>query len=70
MYSNYDHTDLPVLLLYNIDPSWPSQDTQDCHAEAHLLKDALHEVGHPVQEVCVQSAELEPILDGFTLMNT
>ena len=27
--------------------------------------DALIEIGHPVQEVCVQSAELEPILDGF-----
>jgi D-alanine-D-alanine ligase len=62
---NYVHTDLPVLLLYNIDPSWQSQDIQDCHAEVHLLKDALVEFGHPVQEVCVQSAELEPILDGF-----
>jgi len=57
-------TDLPVLLLYNVDPSWPPQDIQDCHAEAHLLKDALVEVGHPVQEVCVQSAELETHLDG------
>ena len=59
-------TDLPVLLLYNLDPSWPQQDIQDCHAAAQLLMDSLVEVGHPVQEVCVQSAELETVLEGFS----
>jgi len=58
------HTVFPVLLLYNIDPSWPPQDIQACHAEAHLLRDALVEEGHPVQEVCVQSPELETHLGG------
>src|SRR5512136_1286237 len=58
-------TVFPVLLLYNINPSWPAQDIQDCHVEAQLLKNALVDVGHLVQEVCVQSTELEPILDGF-----
>ena len=55
---------LPVLLLHNLDPSWPPQDIQDCHAAVHLLKDALIEVGHPIQEVCVQSDELETHLEG------
>ena len=55
---------LPALLLYNIDPSWPTQDVHDCHAAAHLLIGALAEVGHPIHEVCVQSAELETHLDG------
>jgi D-alanine-D-alanine ligase len=63
MTPDHSRTDLPVLLLYNFDPSWPPQDIQDCHAEAHLLKDALAEIGHPVQEVCVQSADLETHLD-------
>jgi D-alanine-D-alanine ligase len=55
----------PALLLYNLDPSWPQSDIQDCRAAVRLLIDSLAEVGHPVQEVCVQSAELETILDGF-----
>lgn len=59
------HTGLPVLLLYNIDPSWPPQDIQICQAESHLLKEALVEIGHPVQDICVQSAELEMYLDGI-----
>jgi D-alanine-D-alanine ligase len=64
MISDHSRTDLPVLLLYNLDPSWSPQDIQDCHAEAHQLKDALVEVGHPVQEVCVQSDKLEIHMDG------
>jgi D-alanine-D-alanine ligase len=58
-------TALPVLLLYNINPSWPAQDIQDCHVEAQLLKNALVDAGYLVQEVCVQSSELEPVLDGY-----
>jgi D-alanine-D-alanine ligase len=57
-------TDMPVLLLYNINPSWPQQDIQDCHAESHQLVDALVEVGHSVQEVCLQSPDLEKCLEG------
>jgi len=60
------HTDLPALLLYNIDLSWPPQDAQDCLAAAHMLKGALTEVGHPIQEVCVHSADLQEALDGFS----
>lgn len=62
-----DHcrTDLPVLLIHNLDPSWPLQEIQDYRAETRLLIDALVEVGHPVQEVCVQSADLETALEGF-----
>ncbi len=60
------HTDLPVLLLYNVDPSWSQQDIRDCHAASHLLMNSLIEVGHPVQEVCIQSAELETALEGFS----
>lgn len=58
-------TDLPVVLLYNLDPSWSREDIQDCHDSAHLLMNSLIEVGHPVQEVCVQSAELETALEGI-----
>jgi len=62
---NNCRTDLPALLLYNIDPSWPPQDIQDCYSAVHILKRALTEVGHPIQEVCVHSAELQEALEGF-----
>jgi D-alanine-D-alanine ligase len=57
--------DLSVLLLYNLDPSWSQQDIQECHAAASLLTNSLVDAGHHVQEVCVQSAELETALEGF-----
>ena len=61
-----DHciTDLPVLLLYNINPSWPQQDIQDCRNAVRLLMDSLTEIGHSIQEVCVQSPDLEMYLEG------
>jgi D-alanine-D-alanine ligase len=55
----------PALLLYNLDPAWPSHDIQESQTATRLLIEALIEVGHSVQEVCVQSAELEKILEGF-----
>ena len=58
-------TDLPVLLLYNIDPSWSQEDILDSRATTQQLVNALVEVGHPVQAVCVQSAELETVLAVF-----
>jgi D-alanine-D-alanine ligase len=59
-------TEIPVLLLYNLDPSWSHQDIQECQAAASMLKNALVDVGHCVQEVCVQSAKLETSLEGFS----
>jgi D-alanine-D-alanine ligase len=64
---NNDHhrIDFPVILLYNLDPSWPRQDILDCRASTSLLLDSLAEVGHPVQEVCIQSAKLDTALKSF-----
>ena len=59
-------TDLPVLLIHNVDPSWPQQEIQDDWAETRLLIDALVEVGHLVKDVSIQSAELEIALEGFS----
>jgi D-alanine-D-alanine ligase len=55
---------IPVRLLYNINPRWPQPDIQDCHAEARRLVDSLAELGHSIQEVCVESPELETYLEG------
>jgi D-alanine-D-alanine ligase len=64
-FNNY-RTDLPVLLLYNLDPSWPQEDILDSRATTQHLADALAEVGHPIQAVCIQSVELETALVGFS----
>jgi len=64
MEPNSYRSNFPVLLLYNINPSWPPQDIQDCRAAARLLMDSLAEIGHSIQEVCVQSPELERYLEG------
>jgi D-alanine-D-alanine ligase len=62
---NHFWEDLPVLLLYDLDPSWSQQDIQDRLASIHLLANSLADVGHLVQTVCIQSEELEPALEGF-----
>jgi D-alanine-D-alanine ligase len=58
--------ELPVLLLYNIDPSWSAQDIQECQAATDTLAEAMVDVGHQVEKICVQSAELGTLLEGFS----
>jgi glutathione synthase/RimK-type ligase-like ATP-grasp enzyme len=55
-------TDLPVVLLYDLDPSWSQQNIEERCASIRRLLAAMVEVGHPVQEVCLQSAEIETAL--------
>lgn len=58
-------TDLPVLMLHNVDPSWPGRQIYEYHAETHLLEEAMVALGHPMREVCVQSADLRGALEGL-----
>jgi len=62
---NHFWKDLPVLLLYDLDPSWSQLDIQDRLDAVRVLTNSLADVGYLVQSVCVQSAELEPALEGF-----
>ena len=57
-------TDLPVLLITNIDPAWPLEVIRDYEAETRLLINALIEVGHSIQDVCIQTADIETALEG------
>lgn len=66
MNRDYSRSDLPVIVLYNLDPAWPEEDIRDCRASSQLLVESLAEVGHPVQEVCIQSAELKTALEGYS----
>jgi D-alanine-D-alanine ligase len=51
-------TDLPVLLLHNLDPAWPSGERDIAVQEAEKLAAALSELGHPVAPVIVCDADL------------
>jgi D-alanine-D-alanine ligase len=60
-----NRTDLPILLITNIDPTWPSQQIQEYDEETRILRNALVEVGHPVQEVTINSVDLPAALMDF-----
>lgn len=50
---------LPVLLLYNLDPSWPADDIADALRAAVAVETTLSEAGHPVTSVVVQDSDLD-----------
>ena len=58
-------TDLPVLLLHNLDPAWPAGDRDIAIQEADKLASALHELGHPVTTVAVCDADLAACLKSY-----
>lgn len=57
--------DLPVLFIYDIDPSWEAEEIQDYQHENRLLINALLEVGHPLQDVCVQTNDLKSAIQDY-----
>jgi len=57
-----DRTDLPVLLLHNIDPEWPDEDAKYARKQVLEAVRALRGVGHPVTSVAVRQPELRRVL--------
>ncbi len=55
----------PVLLLYNLDMSWPAADIVEAEEEAAALAGALREAGHAVTVVPAQDADLAGRLRRF-----
>ena len=56
---------LPVLLLHNLDPGWPSRDQETALREADRLASELGGLGHPVETVVVRHADLSACLNAF-----
>jgi D-alanine-D-alanine ligase len=54
--------DLPVLLLYNIDPAWEQSEQDGALTATQELIDALRLVGHPVTPVQVNDSDLRKLL--------
>jgi D-alanine-D-alanine ligase len=53
-----DRTDLPVLMLYNLDRTWAAHEIEEAIAESDHLQAALQEVGHPVTSVVIYDTDL------------
>jgi D-alanine-D-alanine ligase len=57
--------DLPVLLLYNIDPAWEPREQEEAVTATQELIDALRRVGHPVTPVQVNDMDLRRFLSPY-----
>jgi D-alanine-D-alanine ligase len=57
--------DLPVLLLYNLNPEWMPEEIAETREYAHVLSSALGAEGHPVREVCLEDQDLEGLLRSY-----
>ncbi|MFZ2098004.1 MAG: hypothetical protein WAV05_15330 [Anaerolineales bacterium] len=56
---------LPVLLLNNVDPSWPREDIDLCIALADMMSEAMREAGHTVMCARLENDRLSPLLSGY-----
>jgi len=61
-----DRTDVPVLLVHNIDPAWPEVDIEYARTQALSVAKALRGVGHPVTSVTVRQANLRRLLRRYS----
>jgi D-alanine-D-alanine ligase len=57
--------DLPVLLLYNIDPAWEPPEQDEAMTATQELIEALRQVGHPVTPVQVNDLDLRRFLSFY-----
>ncbi|HDP24694.1 MAG TPA: hypothetical protein ENN34_04550 [Deltaproteobacteria bacterium] len=60
-----DPENVPVLLLYNLDPAWTNLEKDEVTASTALLEEALTGVGHPTITVPVMHANISEYLDDF-----
>jgi len=56
---------LPVLLLNNVDPSWPQVDIQLSIALADRMAEAMHDAGHSVMRARLENDQLSPLLSVY-----
>ncbi len=61
-----DRTDLPVLMLYNLDRTWAAHEIEEAIAESDQLQAALQKVGHPVTPVVIYDTDLVTPLRPFS----
>ena len=58
-------TALPVLLLHNIDRSWPQADIDQCLLYGDMMTEALQNAGHPLVRVQLEDDQLARVLGEY-----
>jgi len=56
---------LPVLLIYNLDPTWEPHERAEVERETRRLGEAMTEVGHPLRLLPIADGNLAANLDPF-----
>jgi D-alanine-D-alanine ligase len=62
-------TDIPVLLLHNLDRSWPPEDIDQCLELGDMMTEALQATGHPVIRARLEDDQLSSLLNGYDPSN-
>ncbi len=60
-----DPADLPVILLYNLDPTWPAADIHESMTLAHGLAHELTRLGHPLELLSLQDDRLDRLMSRY-----
>lgn len=58
-------TDLPVLLVHNLDHAWPQADIDLCLELAEIMLGGLRSAGHPVIKERLEDDQLASLLSGY-----
>jgi D-alanine-D-alanine ligase len=59
-----DYTDLPVLLIYNVDKTWLPHEIKESREEAAKLESGLRAQGHPVKSLTIYDTDVKtPLAD-------
>ena len=58
-------TNLPVLLLTDVNPRWPPEEIQERMTTTKILVNSMREVGHPVTSIFMETDELPESLFRF-----
>jgi D-alanine-D-alanine ligase len=65
MQNPYRRTDLPVLLLYNVDRTWSQAEIRESVDLTDILVNALRAIGHPVTGICLDANDLPILLQPY-----
>ncbi len=57
--------DIPVLLIYDIDPSWTSTEQENAHRNSRRMGFAMRRQGHSVRFLPVCDADFPAVLSGY-----
>ena len=58
-------TDLPILLLHNVDTDWTDAEIEEVEQAVELLRSAVASLGHPVVSATLRDPDLVSLLSKF-----